>query len=112
MNAPDLAPNRRNGFFVTAAAIPCAALLIFCGVGIHEWWLISTQQIIVVPTPTPGTTSAPEVPAARLVPLILGSGALAALFGYAWLRGSRRALLGAYLAVGFVIGAALVRRML
>ena len=97
--------------FLAAAAIPCAVLLVFCGVGIHEWWLISTNQIAVIPTPTRGTTSAPEVPAASLLPLILGSGGLAAMFAYALFRGSRGALVGAYLAVGLVIGVTLVRRM-
>jgi len=102
-------PNRWA--FFAAAGIPCVALLVFCGVGIHEYWLISTQQIVVLPALTPGTTSAPGVPAARLVPLILGSGVLAGLFAYAFLRGSRRALAGAYLAVVVVIGFAVVRRM-
>lgn len=109
---PDSDAARGRWLFVVAAAIPCLALLAFCVIGIHEWWLIGTRQIIVVPTPAPGATSAPEVPAARLVPLILGSGALAAVFAFAWLRGSRRALLGGYLAVGLVIGATLVRRLL
>lgn len=103
---------QRSWIFLAAAAIPCAVLLVFCGVGIHEWWLISTHQIAVIPTPMRGTTSAPEVPAASLLPLILGSGILAAMFAHALLRGSRRALLGAYLAAGFVIGLILVRRML
>lgn len=102
----------RNWAFLAAAAIPCAALLVFCGVGIHEWWLISTRQIVVIPPPMPGATSAPEVPAARLVPLILGSGALAAMFAYALLRGSRRVLISAYLAVCLVIGAIQIGRML
>jgi len=98
--------------FLAAAAIPCVALLVFCGIGIHEWWLISTKQIVVIPTPMPGATSAPEVPAARLVPLILGSGLLAAMFAYALLRGSRGALICGYLTVCLVIGVTYVRRML
>lgn len=93
----------QHWFFIAAAAIPCAALLIFCGVGIHEWWLIKTAQIVVIPTPTPGASSAPEVPATRLVPLIFGSGMLAALYAYALLRRSRAALLCAYLAIGLLI---------
>lgn len=93
----------RHWAFVAAAAIPCAALLLLCVVGLHEWWLISTKQIVVIPTPGPGATSAPEVPAARLVPLIVASGALGAMFAFALLKGSRRALIGAYLAVGLVM---------
>lgn len=89
--------------FIAAAAIPCAALLLLCVVGLHEWWLISTGQIVVIPRPVPGTTSAPEVPAARLLPLIVTSGALGAMFAFALLKGSRRALIGAYLAVGLLI---------
>lgn len=98
--------------FLAAAAIPCVALLLFCGFGIREWWLISTHQIAVIPTPVPGAMSAPEVPAARLVPLILGSGMLAALFAYAFFRGSKRALITAYLAVVLVLGVTYVRRIL
>lgn len=96
----------RRWLFLAAAAIPCAALLLFCVVGVHEWWLISTRQIAVIPAPMPGATSAPEVPAARLVPLIVASGALGAMFAYALLKGSRRALLGAWLAVGLVMAVA------
>lgn len=103
---------RQDWMFRLAAAIPCAVLLSFCAVGIHEWWLISTHQIAVVPPVTRGMTSAPEVPAARLLPLILGSGILAAMFAYALWRGSKRALGSAYVAVGLVIGVTLVRRML
>ena len=101
----------RSWLFIAGAAIPCLAALLFCAVGIHEWWLISTHQIAVIPTPTRGATSAPEVPAARLLPLILGSGMLAAMFAYALLRGSRGVLLSAYLAVAFVVAVTLVRRM-
>ena len=102
----------RDWAFLAAAAIPCVALLLFCGLGLHEWWLISTKQIVVIPTPTPNVTSAPEVPAARLLPLIIGSGILAAMFAYALLRGSRGALITAYLTVGLLLGVAYVRRML
>lgn len=105
-------PVRSRWIFLVAAAVPCAALLVFCGVGIHEWWLISTNQIAVIPTPRPGATSLPEVPAARLVPMILGSGILAATFAYALLRGSRGALLSAYLAVGLVMAVSYVRHVL
>lgn len=98
--------------FLAAAAVPCVVLLAFCGIGIHEWWLISTHQIAVIPAPKPGAAMAAEVPAARLVPLILGSGTLAALFAYAFLRGSRGALITAYLAVFLLIGVIYVRRML
>lgn len=96
---------RRWGFRA-AAALPCAALLLLCIVGLHEWWLISTRQIVVIPTPSPGTTLAEEVPAARLLPLIFGSGALAAVFAYALLKESRRVLIGAYLAAGLVVAVA------
>ncbi|MGH8442386.1 MAG: hypothetical protein ACRETF_05730 [Nevskiaceae bacterium] len=98
--------------FAAAAAIPCAALLVFCGIGVHEWWLISTRQIAVIPAVTPGTTSAPEVPASSLLPLIFVSAGLAAAFGYAWLRGSRRTLAGAYLALALVIALAVIRKAL
>lgn len=109
MSSNEAPPNA--WLFRAAAAIPCAVLLAFCAVGIHEWWLISTHQIAVIPPVTQGMTSAPEVPAARLVPVILGSGILAAMFAYALWRGSRRALGGAYAAVVLVIGVILVRRM-
>ena len=99
----------RHWAFLLAAAIPCVALLVFCGIGIHEWWLISTHQIAVIPTPRPGEGSAPEVPAARLLPMILGSGFLAALFAYAFRHGSGRILASAYLAVFLVLGAAYLR---
>jgi len=98
--------------FLGAAALPCALLLAFCGYTIHEWWLISTHQIAVVPAPARGATSVVEVPAARLVPVILGSALLAATFAYALLRGSRWTLLGGYLALGLLILAPLVRRVL
>lgn len=102
----------KRWLFIAAAAVPCAALLVFCGTGIHEWWLISTHQIAVIPTPVRGATSAPEVPATRLLPLILGSATLAALFAYAGLRGSARVLICAYLAVGLVIAVPRVLHML
>lgn len=98
--------------FIAAAGVPGLALAAFCAVGIHEWWLISSGQIAVIPTPVPGMKSAPEVPAARLVPLILVSGALAAAFAYALWRGSRRALVGAWVAVALVIAFAVLRRTL
>lgn len=102
----------KNWAFRAAAAIPCVVLLAYCLVGLHEWWLISTKQIVVIPPVARGTTSAPEVPASRLVPLILGSGILSATFAYALWRGSRRALGAAYLAVALLVAAILVRRML
>jgi hypothetical protein len=102
----------RRWAFLAAAAIPCAALLLFFAVGAHEWWLVSSGQIVVIPTPTPGTSSAPETPASRLVPLILGSGILAATFAYAFLRGSRKALIAGYAAIGLLVAVAVVRRML
>lgn len=89
--------------FSTAAAIPCCALLLFCGFAIHEWWLISTHQIVVTPALARGASSAPEVPASRLLPLIIGSGLLAAAFAYSLLRGSMRVLIGAWLAVALVV---------
>lgn len=98
--------------FIALSALPCAAMLAFCGIGAHEWWLISTHQIAVIPTPAPGASSAPEVPAARLVPLILGSGVLAAAFAYAGWSGSRRALLTAWAMLAAVFLAAVVRRTL
>jgi len=102
----------RRWAFLAAAVIPCMALLLFCGVGIREWWLITSHQIAVVPAPTSGATSAPEVPAASLLPLIFGSGILAAMFAYAFVRESRGTLITAYLAVGLLIGVTYVRRML
>ena len=101
----------KSWIFFAAAAIPCAALLIFSGIGIHEWWLISTHQIVVIPLPARGAASAPEMTGARLAPLILGSGILAALFAYAFLRGSRGVLICAYLAVGLVIAVPYVVHM-
>lgn len=101
----------KRWFFLAAAVIPCGVLLLLCGVAIHEWWLISTHQIVVIPAPRPGDASEPEVPAARLLPLILGSGAVASMFAYAVLRDSRRALISAYLVVFMVIGVAFVRHM-
>jgi hypothetical protein len=94
-----------------AAGIPCLALLIFCAVGLQEWWLISTQQIAVVPMPRPGQTSLPEVPATRLVPLILGSGMLAAAFACAIVRDSARILIGAYAALLLVVAFAYLRNV-
>jgi hypothetical protein len=103
---------KRSWLFVVAAGVPAALLLLFCAVGIHEWWLIRTHQIIVTPPLTPGMTTAHTVPASALLPTILGSGALAGLFGYAFVRGSRTILLCAYLAVCLVVAAAVVRRVL
>lgn len=102
----------RRWAFIAAAAVPCAVLAAFCVVGIHEWWLISTKQIVVIPAPVPGATSAPEVPAARLLPLILASGALAGAFAFALWSGSRRALFAAYGAVALLIALAILRRSL
>ena len=98
--------------FLAAAAVPCAVLLVFCAIGMREWWLIGSGQIVVIPTPAPGSASAPEVPTDRLALVVLGSGALAALFAYALVRGSKRTLVTAWLVVGVLIGAAVVRRML
>ena len=103
---------KNSWIFLAAAAIPCVLLLVFCSVGIREWWLISTQQIVVIPAPTRGGAAPPGLPASALVPLILGSGALAAMFAYALWRGSRRVLYGAYLALCLVIAAPYVWRML
>ena len=102
--------NGRNWLFIAAAAIPCIVLLVFCATGIQEWWLISTKQIAVIPTPKPGETSAPEVPASSLLPLILGSGALAATFGYALLRRSRKVLVAGYVIVALIAGLAYAAR--
>lgn len=95
--------------FSLAAALPCLALLLLAGVGLHEWWLIATNQIAVVPMPKAGDAVAVEVPASRVLALVLGSGALAATFGYALLRGSRKALVGGYVAVLLVAGVAWLR---
>jgi hypothetical protein len=103
----------KNGWIFSAAAgIPCAVLLLLCGVALREWWLISSGQIAVIPAPMPGQHSAVEVPAASLLPLILGSGILAASFAYALLRGSRSVLMCAYLAVFLLIAMPFVRRLL
>jgi hypothetical protein len=98
-------------WFSLAAALPCLVLLAFAGIGLHEWWLIVTNQIAVVPMPKAGDAVAVEVPASRVLPLVLGSGALAAAFGYALLRGSRKVLGGAYAALALVIGAAAARHL-
>ena len=103
--------NGRNWLFIAAAAIPCLVLLAFCVTGIHEWWLIGTKQIAVIPRPHPGDTSAPEVPASSLVPLILGSGALAATFGYALLRRSRKVLIAGYAIVALIAALAYAARI-
>lgn len=102
----------RRWLFLLAAALPLLVLLAFCVVGIQEWWLIRTQQIAVMPRPVPGQTSAVAIPAGHLVPWILASGALTATFAYALLRRSTRALVGGYLALALVIGAAWARRAL
>jgi hypothetical protein len=86
-------------------------LLLLCGVAIREWWLISSGQIAVIPMPVRGQTSVPNVPASSLWPLIAGSGLFAAAFAYALWRGSRRVLIGAYLALLLLIAMPLVRRM-
>ena len=103
---------KRNWLFLAAAALPCAAMLLFFGVAVHEWWLISTRQIVVIPTPLAGAGSAPEVPAANLVPFIVGSGVLAGMFAYALLRGSRRVLIAAYALIALVAGLAWLARTL
>jgi hypothetical protein len=103
---------KRSWIFLAAAAIPCVLLLAFCSFWVHEWWLISTHQIVMIPTPKRGQTWASEMPASDLVPVILGSGALAALFGYALFRGSKRVLGCAYLILGLIMVAPLVKRML
>ena len=95
---------------LAAAAIPCVVLLLFCGIAVHEWWLIATNQIAVIPTPRPGASFAQEVSAASVVPFILGSGFLAALFAYAGLRGSRKALIAGYVTVGLIAGLAYAAR--
>ena len=107
MSAP-----RRDWLFVAAAAIPCALLLVFAATGLHEWWLISSKQIVVAPMPRPGESSLPEVPASSLLPLIVGSAALAGLFGWALLRGSRRALAGGHAILLLLVAFAFARRML
>lgn len=98
--------------FLAAAAIPCAALLVFCGTGIHEWWLISSHQIAVIPMPRRGDISVPELPAARLVPLIVSGIILAGMFAYALVRGSRRVLVAAYLVLCLVAVVPYAMRML
>ena len=102
----------RSWLFLAAAAIPCVVLLLFCGVAAHEWWLIATKQIAVIPTPRPGDTFAQEVSASSVVPFILGSGFLAATFAYAALRGSSKALVAGYAAVGLIAGLAYAARAL
>ena len=87
-------------------------LLLLAGTGLHEWWLILTNQIAVVPMPKSGDAVAVEVPASRVLALVLGSGALAAAFGYALLRGSKKALIGGYAALALVIAAAWLRQVL
>lgn len=98
--------------FTFAAALPCLALLLFAGIGLHEWWLIATNQIAVVPMPRPGDAVAPEVPASRVMLLVAGTLALAATFGYALWKGSRKALAGGYFALLLVVGLAVLKRAL
>jgi hypothetical protein len=101
----------RRWLFLLAAALPCLVLLAFCAISVQEWWLIRTQQIAVIPRPQPGQTEAIAVPAAHLVPWMLGSGALAVTFAYALLRRSTRALVAGYLVLLLVVGAAVARRL-
>ena len=101
----------RSWAFIAAAAIPCVAALLFFAVGAHEWWLISTNQIAVIPAPRPGQAAeSVEVSASSLLPLVLGSGALAATFGYALLRRSRGALIAGYTIVALIAGLAWAAR--
>jgi hypothetical protein len=109
VNTPSV-PARRGWLFIAAAAIPCFLLLAFCGVAVHEWWLIATGQIAVIPTPRPGDAFAQEVSASSVVPFIIGSGALAVTFAYAALCGSRKALIAGYAAVGLIAGLAYAAR--
>ena len=102
---------RRHWLFIAAAALPCAVLALFCAYTIHEWWLISSHQIAVIPAPRPGDTSLPEVPASRLLPFVFGSGVLAALFAFALLRNSMRALVAGYAGLLLVVGQAVVRHL-
>jgi hypothetical protein len=102
----------RRWAFRAAAAIPCLALLAFCGFAIHEWWLIHSHQIVITPIPRPGESSVPEMPAARLLPFIAGSALLAATFAYALARSSRAALIGGYAIIGLLIVVPYVWRML
>lgn len=97
--------------FLGVAGIPCAVMLIFCGVALHEWWLISSGQIAVIPSPVRGQPSVPEVPAASLLPLIVGSAVLAILFAYAALRRSKTALATGYLALLLLAALPYVMRM-
>lgn len=107
-----MAAASRRWTFIAAAAIPCGVLLLFCVAGAREWWLITTGQILVIPAAMAGSSAPHEVPAARLVPWILGSGALAAAFAQALWRDSRRLLLAAYLVTGLALGAVLTVRAL
>jgi len=102
----------RSWLFIAGAVIPGLAALLFCAVGINEWWLISSGQIAVIPAPTPGVTEAQEVRAWTLLPFIAGSGAIAAAFGYALLRGSRKALIAGYGAVAVIAGMGYAARAL
>ena len=102
----------RSWAFIAAAAVPCLAALLFFVVGAHEWWLISTNQIAVIPAPRPGQAAeSVEVSASSLLPLVLGSGALAATFGYALLRRSRRVLVAGYAIVAVIAGLAFFSRV-
>lgn len=83
--------------FVVAAGLPALALLAFAAIGVHEWWLIHTHQITVIPRPVPGQSSVPNMPASNALILAAASAAFAGLFAYAWLRRSRLALAGGWL---------------
>jgi hypothetical protein len=102
---------KSHWIFLGAAGVPCVVLLVFFGTAVYEWWLISSGQIAVIPRPMRGQSSVPEMPAASLLPLILGSAMLAALFAFAWLRRSKAALATGYLIALLLIAAPLVRRM-
>jgi hypothetical protein len=95
-----------------AAALPCVVLLGFCGIGIHEWWLIVSHQAVVIPVPVPGQKWAEELPATSLLPFILGGAALAAVFAYAAIRLSKRALIWGYVALLIVASLPLIRHAL
>lgn len=102
-------PNKRGALFIAAAALPCVVMVLFCVLTIHEWWLIASEQVAVIPSLKPGQSSAEQVPASRLLPFAFVSGALAAVFAWAIVRNSRRALVGGYVAILLIVGQAWLR---
>ena len=98
--------------FVLAAGIPCVVFFIILCVGVHEWYLVATHQVVVIPRPQKGDVSVPNMPASDLYPWIFVSGALTAAFAYALMRNSTRILKAGWLLVLAIVAQAWIRHHL